>query len=314
MGFAIFSCHDLAWWRMISGMAFNWIGKSADGKTVTLHRLEPQHFRFPEYFNAEWEAANSDHVRLGAVIDVETTGLNQAQDQVIEIGLRQFKFNRMTGELLAIGPAYSSFQDPEIPLTAEVTSITGITDEMVKGQKINWNIVDEILASSSIIIAHNASFDRPFIDRLSTVSSKKIWGCSFKQVDWSQKGYTSQKLEILAIYHGFFNDAHRALNDVDSLIYLLGLTCQNASSPYLKELLAQAKKTTIHLVASNSPFESKDHLKARDYRWDAQNKSWSKMIDKEVLTEELKWLEDSVYHGSFRGRYHEVLPVDQFKS
>jgi DNA polymerase-3 subunit epsilon len=295
-------------------MAFHWIGKSVDGSTVTLQRLDPSHFRFPDYFNADWEAAHSDLVRLGAVIDVETTGLSHSVDQVIEIGLRQFKFNRATGEILAIGPSYTAFQDPGQPLSALVTRITGITDEMVKGQQINWGAVDELLASSSIVIAHNAAFDRPFLDRLTTTSSKKIWGCSFQQVDWDAKGYPSQKLEVLAIYHGFFNDAHRAQSDVDSLVYLLSLRDPTQDSPYLKEILSQAKKTTIHLVASNSPFESKDLLKARDYRWDAQNKSWSKQIDKDALTEELSWLEDSVYHGAFRGRFHEIQPVDRFKS
>jgi DNA polymerase-3 subunit epsilon len=295
-------------------MAFHWIGKSVDGSTVTLQRLEPSHFRFPEYFNTEWESANSDLIRLGVVIDVETTGLNHTVDQVIEIGLRQFKFNRSTGEVLAMGPSYTSFQDPGQPLSDVVTRITGITDDQVKGQQINWALVDEILASSSIVIAHNAAFDRPFLDRSTTVSSKKIWGCSFQQVDWELKGYPSQKLEILAIYHGFFNEAHRAQSDVDSLVYLLSLQDPTQNSPYLKEILTKAKKTTIHLVASNSPFESKDLLKAREYRWDAQNKSWSKQIDKDELTEELSWLEDSVYHGAFRGRFNEIQPVDRFKS
>ena len=294
-------------------MAFHWIGKSADGNTVTLHRLNTSHFRFPAYFSTEWEAGNPDLIRLGSVIDVETTGLNQVLDKVIEIGVRQFKFNRMTGEILALGPSYTAFQDPGEPLSELVTRITGITDDMVQGKDINWAMVEEILSSSSIVIAHNASFDRPFIDRLTTVSSKKIWGCSFQQIDWDSKGYTSQKLEVLSIYHGFFNDAHRALNDVDSLVYLLGLNDQSTKTPYLKELLAQAKRTVIHLVASNSPFESKDTLKAKDYRWDPQNKSWSKQIDKDDLTDELKWLEDSVYHGSFRGRFHEIQPVDRFK-
>ncbi len=287
-------------------MAFNWIGKSADGLTVTLQKLENHHFKFSS-------CSNSDLIRVGSIIDVETTGLNQEADQVIEIGVRQFQFNRETGELIALGSSYSAFQDPGFPISAEVTQITGITDEMVKGQKIDWGLVDEILASSQIIIAHNASFDRPFIDARSAVSSKKIWGCSLKQIDWNAQGFTSQKLEILSIYHGFFNDAHRALSDSDSLLYLLSLKSKN-SSPYLKELLNQAKKVTIQMIASSSPFESKDHLRLRNYRWDASNKYWAKEIEKEQLSDELKWLEEVVYQGSFRGRYLEIQPVDHFKS
>ncbi len=83
-------------------MNFKWIGKSADGKTVTLNRLEDHHFICTP-------CTNSDLVRIGTVIDVETTGLSHANDQVIEIGVRQFQFNRETGELVALGSSYSSF-------------------------------------------------------------------------------------------------------------------------------------------------------------------------------------------------------------
>ncbi len=295
-------------------MAFHWIGKSSDGKTVTLHRFDPSHFKFPAYFNSEWESANADSVRTGAVIDVETTGLSHAQDQVIEIGLRLFKFNRNTGEVLSFERSYTSFQDPGMPLSDQVTRITGITDDMVKGQQIDWTTVDQLIATSSIVIAHNAAFDRPFIDRLSSISGKKIWGCSFQQIDWENKGYPSQKLEVLSIYHGFFNEAHRAQNDVDSLAYLLSLADAHSGEVYLKELLTEAKKTSFQIVASNSPFESKDLLKGREYRWDANGRSWTKQIDKESLEAELKWLEDAVYRGAFRGRYQEVLPADRFKA
>ena len=287
-------------------MSFNWIGKSADGKTVLLNRLENHHFKFSD-------CSNSDLVRYGSVVDVETTGLNQATDQVIEIGVRQFKFNRESGELLFLGTSYSAFQDPGVPLSEEVMSITGITDEMLKGQKIDWAKVDELLNSSSIIIAHNASFDRPFIDSKSSVSSKKIWGCSLRQVDWMEKGFTSQKLDILSIYHGFFNYAHRALSDSDSLLYLLSMRNKNGT-PYLQELLNQARKVTIQMIASQAPFESKDQLRLRNYRWDAQNKYWAKEIEKEQLADELKWLEEVVYHGPFKGRHLEIQPVDHFKT
>ena len=287
-------------------MAFNWIGKSADGKTVVLHRLEDHHFQYST-------CTNSDLIRTGSVVDVETTGLNHDEDKVIEVGIRQFRFNRETGELLALGPAYSAFQDPGIPISEEITKITGITDEMVKGQKIDWIKVDELLASSQIMIAHNAGFDRPFIDQLSTVSSKKIWGCSLRQINWEGYGFSTQKLDVLSIYHGFFNDAHRALNDADSLLYLLSKK-NNAGSPYLHDLLNQARKVAIQMIASQSPFESKDHLRLRNYRWDAQNKYWSKEIEKDQLQDELKWLEEVVYQGAFRGRHFEIQPIDHFKS
>ena len=295
-------------------MAFTWIGKSADGNSVVLNRLDPQKFKSPAYFNAEWDQKNAEHIRFGAVIDVETTGLSHSTDQVIEVGLRQFKFNRTTGEILSLGTSYSAFQDPGEPLSEEIKQLTGITDEQLKGQSIDWERVNQLVQSSHLVIAHNASFDRPFIDQSVTHSGNKIWACTLKQIDWAKKGFSSPKLDLLSIYHGYFTDSHRALNDADSLLYLLSFQDSATQAPYFLELLDNAKKPTVHVIASNSPFESKDHLKNRNYRWDGQNKFWSKHLEKEQLPIELSWLETVVYKGAFRGRHLEIQPVDQFKA
>ncbi|MFS4460498.1 3'-5' exonuclease [Bdellovibrio sp. HCB2-146] len=295
-------------------MAFRWIGKSADGKTVTLQRLEGCPVQTPPYATLEWIHNNSDIVRMGVVLDVETTGLNQAEDNIIEIGLRQFIFNRNTGEVLTLANSYSSFQDPGRPLSKEISELTGITDEMVAGQNIDWNAVNAMLEQASVVIAHNARFDRPFIDRKSKVSTEKIWACSLKQIDWSLKGFTSSKLELLNIYHGFFTDSHRAINDVDALLYLLSLPEDGSQKPYLAELLNNARRPMTQVIASSAPFESKDHLKGRGYSWDSINRFWAKIIFKDEVAAEMTWLEDCVYCGPFGGITRDIQLVDGFKA
>jgi DNA polymerase-3 subunit epsilon len=294
-------------------VAFQWIGKTTDGETVVLKRLKQEHFKFPQYFDTQWETSNADLIRTGAVIDVETSGLNAEQSQIIEIGLRLFKFNRQTGEVLGLLEGYSAFQDPGQPLSDEIIRLTGITDEMVKGQSIDWERVDALLSSTQILIAHNAGFDRPFVDQLSTVSRSKIWGCSFKQINWNSKGFTSQKLDVLSIYHGFFTDAHRALNDSDALLHLLSFFDSDQKSPYLLELLHNARKVTVQVLAIGAPFESKDLLKSQGYRWDNANRYWWKEVDQAILLDETSWLEKSVYLGAFRGKMIEIAPTDHFK-
>lgn len=294
-------------------MAFHWIGKSSDGETVTLKRLGTHLFQFPDYFNSEWESQNAGQVLIGSTIDVETSGLSPAKDKIIELGIRQFKYHRTTGEVLALTREYSSFQDPGEPISDEVSLLTGITNEMIQGKNIDWNEADSLLKESSLIIAHNAAFDRPFIEQHSKVSPEKIWGCSFKQMDWGVKGFTTQKLDALGIYHGIFTDSHRALNDSDALLYLLSQKDQKLGSPYFLELMNAANRSSVHVIASNSPFESKDLLKQRSYRWDGYNKFWSKHISLDDLVAEIEWLEKNIYKGKFRGRYVEIKPVDQFK-
>ena len=295
-------------------MSFQWIGKSADGLTVTLHRFRESLLQKAPYYSPEWEATNPGTSRVGAILDVETTGLNHESAKIIEIGIRTFRFNRTTGELLEALESYSAFEDPGEPLEDEIKNLTGLTDEMLKGQAIDWGTVDRLLSGAAIVIAHNASFDRPFVDRKSAVSKEKIWGCSIKQLDWHSKGFTSQKLDVLSIYHGFFTEAHRALNDAEALLHLLSFTDPATAKPYLCELLEAARRPTIHVSATYSPFESKDQLRRRSYRWDPQGKVWWREIQKENLDSEIKWLEETVYGGAFRGKTREVAPADHFKS
>ncbi|QDK45746.1 DNA polymerase III subunit epsilon [Bdellovibrio sp. ZAP7] len=294
-------------------MAFRWIGKSHDGNTVTLNKLVECPVKFPEYATDTWLNTNQDIVRKGMVLDVETTGLNQTDDVVIEIGMRQFDFNKNTGEILRLGKSYSAFQDPGRPLSPEIIALTGITDADLEGQKIDWAHVDQLISETCLVIAHNAKFDRPFIDRKSKTSTERIWGCSFKQVDWNSKGFTSPKLELLNIYHGFFTDSHRALNDVDALLYLLSHTAHDTDKTYLHELTNNAKRMMTHVIASSAPFESKEHLKTRGYSWDNTNRFWSKIIFKDDVKNEVTWLEDTVYCGPFNGIQRDIALMDNFK-
>ncbi len=295
-------------------MSFHWIGKSDCGSTVTLKKLDLSQIEKPSYATPDWITANSDLLRVGVSIDVETTGLSHSDDTIIEIGLRQFQFNKATGEILSVGKSYSSFQDPGRPLSKEITIITGITDQMVAGVNIDWSEVDSLLSEASVIVAHNARFDRPFIEKKSKISTQKVWACSIKQIDWFNKGYTSPKLELLNIYHGFFTDSHRAINDAEALLYLLSLPQPESQHSYLAELLANARRTMTQVIASSAPFEAKDFLKSRGYSWDSLNRFWSKLIYKDELAAETAWLEETVYCGTFGGITRDIALTDNFKN
>ena len=291
-------------------MSFAWVGMSDDGNTVTLKKMNEDLFKFSNYTD-NFSSVNANDVRVGVAIDIETTGLDDLKDSIIEIGLRSFNFNKSTGEILSLNETYTSFHDPGKPLTSEIIALTGITDDMVKDKNIDWDEVHNILSNSHIIIAHNAAFDRPFIENatteaISSLSSSKIWGCSWKQVDWAKYGYKHQKLEILSIYHGFFTTSHRALNDVNALLYLLTFPNQNNNNPYFMDIIKNARTKTYVVEARCSPFEKKDLLKLRGYQWNPACGFWSLSISECLLEKELIWLRDAVYGGKSRAEYHLV--------
>jgi DNA polymerase-3 subunit epsilon len=69
----------------------------------------------------------------------------------------------------------------------------------------------------------------------------------------------------------------------------------------------------VKVIAASSPFESKDLLKARGYRWDPAARVWQRLIISSQLGDEVNWLESSVYRGTFRGLTEEIPALDNFK-
>ncbi len=70
---------------------------------------------------------------------------------------------------------------------------------------------------------------------------------------------------------------------------------------YLAEMLANARRPTIRIYASGAPFEAKDVLKARGYRWFEGNvekpKAWWRDVAEDVAPAELDYLKDNVFGG-----------------
>lgn len=93
-----------------------------------------------------------------AVIDVETTGLDPKTDRVIEIGIIRFEH----GEVV---DSYGQLISPGCSVPQEVTKITGIKDEDLKGEPLFADVAQDIWTrlQGVGIVAYNMSFDRSFV-------------------------------------------------------------------------------------------------------------------------------------------------------
>ena len=152
---------------------------------------------------------------------------------------------------------------------------------------------------ADLVIAHNAGFDRPFCEALSSVFSGKAWACSVKEVDWATRGFEGTKLGYLIGQSGYFHDGHRAVDDCFALLEVLAGADGVTEPSAFAELLKTSQRSRVRIFAEHSPFDMKEHLKARGYRWsdgsDGRPKSWWIEIDEEQLAAELAFLRSEIY-------------------
>jgi DNA polymerase-3 subunit epsilon len=260
--------------------------------------LESGHYRVLERFIPRREYSISPEgsvLRKAVFVDIETTGLDLRRDTIIEFGAVLFTFTS-GGQVVRIEDEYCGFEDPGSPIPSRITQLTGITNEMVRGQRLDEARLEKLLGEADLIIAHNAAFDRPFIDRRLGLAARP-WACSQREVPWQESGLGSTKLEFLAYRYGFFYDNHRALDDCRMAVHLLAQPLPGTGRTALAALLDSASKPGYRLWATGAPFEAKELLKSRQYRWDAEARCWWKEVGAEEQEAEVAFLQAEVLGG-----------------
>ena len=101
-------------------------------------------------------------MRRVAFLDTETTGVNTAEDEMIELGyvIMEFDDHGHLGNVISI---YNELNQPVLPITN--TNIHGISDDMVQGQVIDFDVVKADMEAVNLVVAHNSGFDRKIIER-----------------------------------------------------------------------------------------------------------------------------------------------------
>jgi DNA polymerase III subunit epsilon len=237
-------------------------------------------------------------VRTAILLDTETTGLDHVNDEIIELGMVKFDYTP-GGRIVGIQGIFSAFNEPSGPIPAEVTALTGITDDMVAGHRIDEAAVTAFVEGAVIAIAHNSGFDRKFAERYWPVFEHKAWGCSATEIDWRAHGFAGAQLGYLLNGAGFFHQAHRAVDDCHALLEVLAHELPTTGAPALALLLETARKATLRVWAERAPFEFKDSLKKRGYRWsdggDGRPRSWYVDVDEAALDREIAFLQTEIY-------------------
>lgn len=232
----------------------------------------------------------------GVVVDTETTGINPDKDAIIELGMVLFEFDPETGKAYRVLESFDQLEDPGFPVPPDSTAVHGITDEMVAGKRIDDARVGRFLEGVSLVVAHNSKFDRVFLEKRLPIFESLPWGCSFAQVGWNGEGIGSAKLDYIAYQYGFFYGAHRAEEDCFALLEILQQRLPKSDELVLKSILNSLGLKSYTVYATGSPFETKDTLKARGYRWDGDKKCWhNTLTGDDAIKAEVAWLKSNIY-------------------
>lgn len=150
------------------------------------------------------------------VFDIETTGLSKETESITEIGAVKV----VDGKII---DRFSTFVNPERPIPAEITKLTGITNEMVADAPVITEILPKFLefCQDAVLVAHNANFDTGFI----RLNAERKCGIEVKNtvLDTLELSRAllpelkKHKLDIICEQMGVSLEGHhRAVNDAEA--------------------------------------------------------------------------------------------------
>jgi len=148
----------------------------------------------------------SDYV----VLDFETTGLRAGADQIIQVGAVKY-INHERVETM------NQLVNPNRPISARITSLTGITNHAVRNKPTINTVIYELIEfiDDLPIVAHNAAFDMGFLYALDqTVKIPSYTVIDTLKLARKAINHTpNYKLTTLAQYLKLEHHAHDALGD-----------------------------------------------------------------------------------------------------
>lgn len=173
-----------------------------------------------------------------AVVDVETTGTRVWGDRVTEVAAVQVQ----GGE---VGASWSTLVYPQRPIPHWATSLTGISDAMVRGAPPFGDVADDLRRAldGRVFVGHNATFDWRFLN----AELERCTGdgfapgarrlCTVKLARRFVRRLPRRSLDHLARYFGVsIRMRHRALGDAMATAHCLTYLLEEAAGRGIRTL------------------------------------------------------------------------------
>lgn len=151
-------------------------------------------------------------IKTYVAFDLETTGLSEERDSIIEIGAVKVRDGKVTDRFM-------EFLKPAEEISPMITQITGITNEMVAHARNTKEVIDDFMGfcGEEVLLGHNILFDYKFMKRYACKyqhSFERRGIDTLKIARKVHKDLESRSLEALCAHYQIKNDAaHRAYHD-----------------------------------------------------------------------------------------------------
>lgn len=157
-----------------------------------------------------------------AIIDIETTGGNALSDKITEIAIYIHDGKKVIDE-------YATLINPQRSIPPFITSLTGISNEMVANAPQFFEVAKKIveITENSIFVAHNVNFDYRFVCQEFKLLGYNYHRKTLDSVRLSRKllpGHASYSLGKICDDLGIgINGRHRAAGDALATVELFEL-------------------------------------------------------------------------------------------
>jgi DNA polymerase-3 subunit epsilon len=208
-----------------------------------------------------------------AVVDIETTGGNAVYGKIIEIAIVVHDGNKVV-------ETFSSLVNPGVSIPPFITSLTGITNQMVQDAPFFEEIAVRVhrLTENKVFVAHNVNFDYSFIKKefaLLNVDFDRKKLCTVRLSRKLVPGVKRYNLgSICAHLHIPNHDRHRALGDAEATATLLShlLTCDLATETVKHSLKRNSKEMTLPPHIPRSMYDALPRQHGVYFFYDEQGK------------------------------------------
>lgn len=178
------------------------------------------------------------------VVDIETTGGTARSNKIVEIAI-------VTFDGMKIVDTYATLINPKKYIPPFITSLTGISNEMVEDAPTFEDVAEIILdkTSDKVFVAHNVNFDYSFLKQEFSILGQRFERKKLCTVRLAKKiipGFQSYGLGSLTSELGIkINNRHRALGDAEATARVLKVLIEHDRENFIAYSLKKNSREAI---------------------------------------------------------------------